>query len=373
MEQTRPKILIVRLGAMGDVIHALPAMALLRAGLGEEAVIDWLIEPRWAELLATGGAENLAATNALPRGAQKPLVDRIHLADTKRWRTQLFSAATFSEFFSLREALQEADYDAVVDLQGAIKSAFLASMAGTDCVVGSDAPRESFARVFYDEVAETDVNDVIHAVDRGREIANAAASEFREDEWQMEKVLQPHPEYLPHDTAADAWCEQQLTRLGITKEKRFAVITPGAGWPAKQWPARNFGELAYALVKESVPCLVNAAPSEVELAEEVVIASQDRAQSISCSIGQLIALCRRAAVFIGGDTGPMHLANSLGVPTVALFGPTDPVRTGPYYQPNIVLRSPLSKSVESHSNPHDEGLESITVDEVMAAVRKMMT
>jgi len=361
--------LLVRLGAMGDVINAFPAVALMRAGLAEDAVIDWLIEPRWAELLVAGGAENLEATNAMPRGAQKPLVDRIHLANTQGWRRNWTSGATLSEILNLREQLQESDYDMVVDLQGAIKSALLAWAAGTGCVVGGNNPRESLASLFHDEISESDST---HVVDQRMDISETAVSEFRNEEWKFEGRNTLHPENFPRDPAAESWCEQQLTRLGIVKEKRFALLTPGAGWPAKQWPAQKFGELAYALAKEGVPCLVNAAPSEVELAEQVAASSQDRAQTISCSIGQLIALCRRTAVFIGGDTGPMHLANSLGVPTVALFGPTDPAFNGPYFQPNIVLRSPLSKTENSHSNPRDEGLESITVDEVMAAVRKMM-
>ena len=364
-----PKILIVRLGAMGDVINALPAVALMRAGLGEDAVIDWLIEPRWAELLVAGGIENLATMNSAPRGVQKPLVDHIHLANTQGWRKSWTSAATLSEVLTLREDLQESDYDMAVDLQGAIKSALLAWSADTGCIVGGDTPRESLASLFHDEVSETIST---HVVDQRMDISETAVSEFRNDEWKFAGRNTPHPENLPRDPAAENWCDPELTRRGISNGKRFALLTPGAGWPAKQWPAQKFGELAYALANENVPCLINTAPSEIELAEEVAAASQGRAQTISCSISQLIALCRRASVFIGGDTGPMHLANSIGIPTVALFGPTDPAFNGPYHQPNIVLRSPLSKTNNSHSNPRDEGLESISVNEVMDAVQKMM-
>src|SRR5271168_4221424 len=176
---------------MGDVINALPAVALMRTGLAEDAVIDWLIEPRWAELLIAGGTVELAAKNAMPRSAQKPLVDHIRLANTQGWRKNWTSGTTLSAILALREELQEADYDMVVDLQGAIKSGILASMAGTGCVVGGNKPRESLASLFHDEVSETIST---HVVDQRMDIAETAVSEFRNEEWKYEGRNMLHPE-----------------------------------------------------------------------------------------------------------------------------------------------------------------------------------
>jgi len=379
--QSNPKILIVRLGAMGDIIHTMPAVALLRAWFGDAATIDWLIEPRWVELLAAGGSDHLATMNITPRNPQKPLVDRIFTADTQRWRKNIFASNTANEYRALQRALQAEEYDAAIDLQGNIKSAWLARMSGMKNIYGSSKPRESLAQLFYTlSFPPQGEHAVHHRQSIAEESACSIAELFNIDPKNLpglqtaEKVLhfKADPDILPHDSNAEQWCDQQLLRFGITRGNRFAILTPGAGWPAKQWPAQKFGELAYTLAKEGVSCLVNAAPSEVELAEEVVIASQDCARTVSCSIGQLIALCRRAAVFIGGDTGPLHLANALAVPTVALYGPTDPAFNGPYFQPYEVLRSPLSQNISSHKNQHDVGLESITVDEVMTAVRKLL-
>src|SRR5579859_3476378 len=291
------RVLIVRMGAMGDILHALPAVASMRAGLGEDAVIHWLVEPQWIDLLAVNDAGGLDAVNSAPRGESKPLVDVIVPADVKRWRKNLFSGETAREYLALRRRLSANNYDAAVDFQGAIKSASMAWLSGARFIVGPRTAREALADIFYTVKPEVDSE---HVVDQAFDVTEAAVMMFHDDEWQTNEPFMPHPEYLPRDAAAEAWVDQQLTKLGITKDKRFALLTPGAGWPAKQWPAQKFGELAYTLVKEGMPCLINAAPVEAELAEEVVIASQDRARSVVCTLGQLIALTRRASVFVGG-------------------------------------------------------------------------
>jgi heptosyltransferase-1 len=153
---------------------------------------------------------------------------------------------------------------------------------------------------------------------------------------------------------------------------RIAILNPAAGWPAKQWPADRYGELAKKLAACGFRALVNLGPGEDEIGAAVIDASGKKAETISCTIPQLIALTRHASLFVGGDTGPMHLAALLGVPTVAIFGPTDPARNGPYYECTAVVRSPLSATSYSHVNRPDPGLMSITVDEVMAAVEKVL-
>src|SRR5262249_42229605 len=107
-------------------------------------------------------------------------------------------------------------------------------------------------------------------------------------------------------------------------------MAPTAGWGAKQWPAERFGEVAAALVKRGMRVLINASSEQNAAAAEVAAASGDLAQVVACSLPELIALERRAVLVIAGDTGPMHLAAALRRPVVALFGPTDPLRNGPY-------------------------------------------
>jgi heptosyltransferase-1 len=152
----------------------------------------------------------------------------------------------------------------------------------------------------------------------------------------------------------------------------FVIMNPGAGWGAKRWPEQRYGEVARELAKDGIKILVNYGPGERALARAVEEASGGVAKAIACSLTQLIALTRRAALFIGGDTGPMHLAAALGVPVVALFGPTNPARNGPFSAKSIVLRS--SSSITSHARRHEpeEGLLEINSGAVVAAVRQLL-
>jgi heptosyltransferase-1 len=132
------------------------------------------------------------------------------------------------------------------------------------------------------------------------------------------------PEF-PRDGKAEAAIAKHLGN----SSPNLVILNPGAGWDAKQWPAERYGEVAAALAADGMNLVVNFSPAERDLALRVEAASAGAAMPMACSIGELIAITRRARLFIGGDTGPLHLAAALGVPVVALFGPTDPARNGP--------------------------------------------
>jgi heptosyltransferase-1 len=150
------------------------------------------------------------------------------------------------------------------------------------------------------------------------------------------------------------------------------LLNPGAGWGAKQWPAERYGYVAKQLSASGMNCLVNFGPKEEELAKQVEHESSGTAQTVQCSITELIALTRRASLFIGGDTGPMHLAASLNVPVVAIFGPTDPARNGPFGVRNVVLRNDASATSYSHKKESDEGLMQISAEEVLNAAKQLL-
>jgi heptosyltransferase-1 len=174
---------------------------------------------------------------------------------------------------------------------------------------------------------------------------------------------------LPRDPDAEAWCAAELRRRGA---ERFLLLAPGGGWGAKLWPAARYGEAARALKEDGLRTLVNHGPGEEALAQEVVTASGGAAEPLSCSVSELIALTRRAQLFLGGDTGPMHLAAALGVPVVTIFGPTDPARNGPFGTRNVVLRSPASRTSYAHRAQVDPGLLAITAEEAVAAARRLL-
>jgi heptosyltransferase-1 len=154
--------------------------------------------------------------------------------------------------------------------------------------------------------------------------------------------------------------------------RNFAILNPGAGWGAKRWPAERYGEVARRLAEAGICPLVNYGPGEEDLFRAVLAASGGLARPTKGSVTELIALTRRARIFIGGDTGPLHLAAALRVPVVAIFGPTDPARNGPYGTRSVVLRG--LKSVTSHTRraDPDEGLLAIGSDQVMAAADTLL-
>jgi heptosyltransferase-1 len=325
------RVLIVRLGAMGDILHALPAVAALHAAQ-PEAEISWMVERRWRDLLP-------------------PWVLPV-LVDTELWRRQPLSLETRGALQRLR---RHSNYDLAIDLQGAMKSAVLGKLARAKMLVGPADPREWPARFLYDAMIETRSE---HVIDQAREIVCAAIGTA------IAGAASP-AEWLPQTAEAEEWAQRFA-------HERVALFNPTAGWAAKQWPADRYGELAKKISRRGMRVLLNMGPGEEEIGAAVADASGKAAEAISCSLSQLIALTRHASLFVGGDTGPMHLAAMLGVPTVAIFGPTDPARNGPYYARTAVVRSPKSHTSYSHVDTPDPGLMSITADEVMAAVEKVL-
>jgi heptosyltransferase-1 len=350
------KILIVRLGAMGDILHALPAVSAIRFAL-PNSIIGWLVEERWSELLTAQGRK--ASPNTL--SPQKPVVNNIHTVDTKRWRQHFFRPSATTEIVGAVKRVRKVGYDFAIDFQGAIKSGIFAKLGGAKIVAGFVDPRESAARFFYGKIVARRGD---HVIDQNLALASDALQALLGG-----RELQVRAPRLPIEPTAEAWADSEITRLGIAS---YAIVNPGAGWGAKQWPAERFGEVAKALGVHNIKTLVNASPEESELAGAVVRASGGNAFELRCTIGQLIALMRRARICLGGDTGPLHLATALGIPVVGLFGPTDPERTGPYGTKAITLRHPESETTFSHHHEAEVGLLKISAEEVIAAARHLL-
>jgi len=344
------RILIVRLSSMGDVIHALPSAAMLREAF-PHATIAWLIEDRWAELLCA-----LSTPRAGARSRQRPLVNLIHAVSLKSWRHSIFCNHTWERIAAGLSDLRARHYQVAVDLQGAVRSAILARWSGAPTIYGAVQPRENIASMWYSRRV---ISEHSHVVEQYADLARAAIGRSL-----------PIPEaILPCDPIAEETVEKRLSALGIREP---VILNPGAGWGAKQWPAERYGEVAQALAGQGLHPIINFGPREEALAKEAETASAGTAHALSFSVGELIALMRRARLFIGGDTGPMHLAAALRVPIVALFGPTDPARNGPYRTPSIVLRHPMSTTSLSHRMEPDRGLLAITTGEVIAAATRLL-
>jgi heptosyltransferase I len=351
--QSKFRLLVVRLGAMGDILHALPAVTALRQA-HPWWVIDWVVEPRWRALLA---ADSVTPPSPLQdRSIASPVVDSLHLAPSRDWRDAPFSRKTLHEVKALRLSLKAADYETVVDLQGAIRSAVLGRMAGSLRLIGEARPREGIARWLFDERVET---IGAHVIEQDVELAAAIAGDD----------LKPVAPWLPVDPAAEAWVDHFLPR---PSKNPPVLINPGAGWGAKRWPVESYAAVARGLLERGLRVLVNAGPGEEPLAEAIANATGCSAEPVVPTLAQLIALTRRIALCVAGDTGPLHLACALGRPVVGIYGPTDPSRNGPFGTRFRVLRSPESRSDHTRHAEPEAGLMTIQPEDVLKAAGELL-
>jgi heptosyltransferase I len=334
------KILIVRVGAMGDVLHALPAVSALRR-VRPNWEIDWVVDPRWAPVLVDGEGHG-------------PIVGRVHLAQTKKWTKAPAAPATLRSIFELRRALRSESYDLAVDMQGTLRSAVIGRMCGSGQLAGYSDPREAMAAKFYKTKLERKGR---HVIEQGAALLGEACG----------VALEPGGVELPHEEWADHWAAE------VVGDRRTCLLAAGGGWAAKCWAAKKYGALAVELKAMGMDVVVNAPRKDDALAAAVVEASGGAARVVVCNVTGLIALMRRMTLLVGGDSGPTHLAAALGVPLVALFGPTDPERNGPRGPgAKVVLRDPASVTSYKRANSEDAGLAKISVGAVVDAVRGLL-
>jgi heptosyltransferase-1 len=334
------KILIIRVGAMGDVLHALPGVAALRRAR-PEWTIDWVVTPHWSPLLVDGEGKG-------------PVVRRVQLAETKQWSKAPASPATMRSIMKLRSALRGESYDLAVDMQGTLRSAVIGRMSRSRQFAGYGDPREALAARFYPTKLKRRGR---HVIDQGAALLGEACG----------VALEPEGVELPREEWADHWAAE------VVADRRVCVLAVSAGWAAKCWAVEKYGALARELKAMGMDVVVNAPRKEDALATAVVEASGGAARVVVCNVTGLIALMRRTALLVGGDSGPTHLAAALGIPLVGLFGPTDPERNGPWGPgAKIVLRDAASVTSYKRSGAADVGLAKISVETVLEAVRGLI-
>src|SRR6202453_1444265 len=327
---------------MGDILHALPAVAALRRA-HPKWYLGWAVEPRWHALLSGDGGE-------------MPLVDRTHLVKAKEWARAPLRGETLREIVALRHALQAEHYDLCIDLQGAVRSALAGRLAGAARMIGEDQPREWAARWLFGERAPT---QGVHVIEQAGEVCAAVAGD----------PLSPILPSLPVNREAELWADGGLGGAG---KRPVVLVSPGAGWGAKRWPAERYGAVARDLHRSGCLVLVNAGPEERAIAAEVVAGSGGVAQAPEFTLERLIAVTRRISLLIAGDTGPWHLACALGKPVVGIYGPTDPKRNGPFGVPFRVLRHPDSKRDHTRHAAPEAGLLTITPEQVLEAAKTLL-
>lgn len=342
------KILIVRLGAMGDIIHALPAAMLLKCAF-PKTELGWVVEKRWKDLLAWKIEEH-----AFP--------DRLHLVDTRGWRKKIVSAEVRKEAMAAIRELRAAKYDIAIDFQGALKSAVISALSGARKRYGFAEPWEKPASLFYSHpVATSEAHVVAQNLDLAMSVLHAREAQVDGNAFCPIQMA---------DVSLHGWAKRYMEELQFVNG--FVMINPGAGWGAKQWPTDRYAEVAKALAQDGIPCLVNYGPGEEQMAEQIQLATRGHAAAGKFSIAELTAIIQRARLFIGGDTGPMHMAALFHVPVVAIFGPTDPARNGPYATESMVLRDASSITSHKRNRNTEAGLLNITTEQVLHAARELL-
>jgi len=328
--------LIVRLGSLGDVVHGIPVAAALRQEF-PAARIDWMVDPRYVELLdLVKGIDRRIAVD--PRAIK-------HGTGRQKFRE------------TLRE-LRKSDYDAVIDLQGLLKSAMLARSVHGRKTIGFPRRhlREPFARLFYTEAP--DPGDATHVIYKNLALLVPLKVEDRRLRFPLE---------IPRTSTV-------LQIVDRFEPNGYALINPGAAWPNKQWPPERFGEVASAIARDfGWRSLVLWGPGEQEIAHSVVAASGGSADaSPPTTITDLVGVARSARLMISGDTGPLHIAGAVGTPIVALYGPTQPERNGPWglYDIAISRVQQCSCVYERKCRKTERCIDDIGVAEVMSAVHR---
>lgn len=327
-----PRILIIRLSAIGDVIHGLPVLCALRQAL-PSAFLGWVVEGRAGDLLE--GHPALDALVRVPR----------------RW------LKSPREVLQLRRRLRELEFDTTIDLQGLTKSGIAAWLSGASRRIGkAGADARELSRWLNNELVPCGGRHVIeHYLDLLRPLGI-----------QSPTVRFDLPERTDDARMADAFLQGEGLNRG-----RFALLNPGAGWPSKLWPAERYGQLARHLAaRYGLPSVaVWGGDEERPLAEAIVAASGHHARlAPRTSMTELAALCRRAALFVGSDTGPMHLAAAVGTPTVSLHGPSRAEWCGAYGPQNIRLQSSYEPDEAYKRHGADAAaMRAITLAQVSAA------
>lgn len=342
------RILIVKLGSIGDIVHTLPALAALRQGF-PEAEISWVVERNLSEILR-----------------DNPLLDRLIEVDTKALRRGLMSGETLRAPRQQLRRLRASAFDVALDFQGLLKSASIARLSGARRVFGYSRAglREPASSIFLSK--RISVPKQVHVIRKGLLLVEGALG-----------ITVPNDaEQFSFPINVSDADEAAAREAANTDSDNFAILNPGGGWPTKLWSADRFGKLADALWSSyGLTSLVTYGPGEESLAGAVRQASvTGKARPVDLSLKSFYSLAKKARVYVGGDTGPTHLAVAAGAPIVGLFGPTEWWRNGsPRADDVCVERTDIDCRVDCHRRSCSKWIcMDIEVERVFRAVEKRL-
>ena len=342
------RILIVKLGSIGDIVHTLPSLAAIRQAL-PHAEISWVVERRSAEILR-----------------DNPILDRLIEVDTKALRRGLMSGETLRAPRQQLRRLRASAFDLALDFQGLLKSASIARLSGARRVFGFSRPalREPPSRFLLSKTVS--VPKRIHVIRKGLELVRGA----------LGIPVPSRPEDFSFPLAVNSGHESEAQAAAAGTGGKYAILNPGGGWPTKLWSPEKFGALADELWSHfGLHSLIASGPGEAALTEAVLRASRsDCARAVHLSLKGFYALAQQAQIYVGGDTGPTHLAVAAGTPVVGLFGPTEWWRNGSPRNADIcVERNDIGCRVDCHRRACSKWIcMDVEVGRVFAAVRERL-
>jgi heptosyltransferase-1 len=342
------RILIIKPSSLGDIVHALPVLAGVRA-VNPHAHVAWLAGSAFVGLLD-----------------QHPLLDEVIPFDRHRFGRMLRERAAAGAFLRFVRDLRERRFDLVIDLQGLVRSGFLSWACGAGRRVGFAEARE-FGWVFYNRRVRSP-RHAVHAVDRNRHVAR-----------QLGLPVDPPRFPLGLSGADHQAAAAQLVDAGLAPETPLLAIVPGARWVTKRWPAAHWAALLNQLHADGLPTpVILGGPGDRDFVDDMVASAAVPVVDLvgATSLRELAALLARAALVVCHDSGPMHVAAALDRPLVALFGPTNPARTGPYAaRARVVARDLDCMPCYRRQCPldHHDCLRVLSVDVVARAVRESWT
>jgi lipopolysaccharide heptosyltransferase I len=319
MMSRSPRIAIIKLSSLGDVVHALPVAHALRRAL-PSAHLTWVVEAREYAILR-----------------DHPDLDAVVPVDTRLWRRLIWRPAGAREVLGkvgrLRERIRRASFDVAIDLQGLLKSGLLTAYTGAPLRIGFSAGRcrERWNALFTNRRV-TPPDSARHVVEQYLALLAPLG-------------IEPGPAefHVPVPAAAERRIEELLVKEGVKPGDRLVAINPGAGHPQKRWSVARFGALAERLATEAgARLLLLWGPDEAHMAREISLALPGNSAILAppTDLGELTALLKRCRLMIANDTGPLHLAAALGTPSLGLYGPTRAERNGPYGARCRGLQSP---------------------------------
>lgn len=338
-------ILIVKLSAIGDVIHTLPSLAALRR-LYPDSHITWVVEEAAAELVNN-----------------HPDLNEVIISRRKSWAKNLKNGQIrrpLREISSFRKELQKRPYDLVIDFHGLLKSSVIVFLSRGKRKLGYDSLQE-LSGLFLNEKIPEDMNK--HAVDRYLDFPRYLGAKIDNVEF-----------ILPQNNDAEAKVQLLMSQYKLD-DKNFIAINPIAYWETKLWDDDNFARLA-DLIKEKLNLKVVFTGSEKETIDKITTGMATEGINLGgrTSLSELAYLYKKARFVITTDSGPMHLAAAVGTSVIALFGPTDPARTGPYGKGHTIIRADLPCSpCFLKKCPTKICMKEISPEQVFAVVKNKLT